>query len=278
MSQAPAQERLTPRQDPALAPPRPVHALVSRLTTVPALTLALLGVTLLVAGPFQALDEAAHGHWAHRLTPGLAPFIQHMLDPIAGQAVCLPVLVAVAVTLAWRNRTWQPIWCVAAVELAFYGGVGFFKVLLARPAPTQGDSSLFDGGLWSLGWSGISFPSGHAAEAVLIYGMAVYLIGRWTAASERTLRVLRWAVGIVSLNAVAVSYYLGWHWVSDLVGGLIVGALLLRLLMAADSRDWVHLSGFVRARLRRAAPAPLRVPAASATVGDVPTTTSQGAG
>lgn len=206
-------------------------------TSTSVLALALLGVTLLAAGPLQGMDQAAHGHWAQRLTPGLQPFVQQVLDPIAGQAVCLPVLVGVAVVLAWRNRTWRPLECVVAAEVAFYGGVGLFKVLLGRPAPTTDDADLFGGGLRTLGWSGISYPSGHAAEAVLVYGTAVYLIGRWSSASARTMRALRWGVGLIALNAVAVSYYLGWHWVTDLLGGLLVGGLLLRMLVEADRRD-----------------------------------------
>jgi membrane-associated phospholipid phosphatase len=211
---------------------------LARLTSAPALLTGLVVVTLLAAGPLQGVDEAAHGHWAHKLTPGLQPFIQHVLDPIAGQAVCLPVLAAVAATLSWRHRTWRPLWCAAMAEVAFYGGVGLLKVVLARPAPTTDDADLFGGGLRELGWSGISFPSGHAAEAVLIYGTAVYLVGRWTNASARTMSLLRLGVGLVALNAAAVSYYLGWHWISDLVGGLLVGGLLLRLLIDADRRGW----------------------------------------
>ena len=216
---------------------RPEHPL-GRLTSAPALLAGLVAVTLLAAGPFRGVDEGAHGYWARSLTPGLQPFIQNVLDPIAGQAVCLPVLLAVAVTLSWRHRTWRPLWCAAMAELAFYGGVGLLKVVLARPAPTTDDADLFEGGLRQLGWSGISFPSGHAAEAVLIYGTAVYLVGRWTNASSRTMTILRLGVGLVALNAVAVSYYLGWHWISDLVGGLLVGGLLLRLLVEADRRGW----------------------------------------
>lgn len=212
--------------------------LLARLTSVPVLLTGLVVVTLLAAGPFQGVDEAAHGHWARRLTPGLQPFVQHVLDPIAGQAVCLPVLLTVAATLAWRHRTWSPLGCAAMAELAFYGGVGLLKVVLARPAPTTDDADLFGGGLHQLGWSGISFPSGHAAEAVLIYGTAVHLVGRWTDASARTMTTLRLGVGLVTVDAVAVSYYLGWHWISDLVGGLLVGGLLLRLLVEADRRGW----------------------------------------
>lgn len=208
------------------------------LTSVRVLLVALIGVTVLVAGPARGLEEAAHRHWARLLTPELLPFIQNVLDRIAGQAVCAPVLGAVALTLAWRHRTFRPIWCALVAEAAFYGGVGLMKLILARPAPTTRDSDMLDGGIVTYGWHGISYPSGHAAEAILIYGTAVYLIARWTSVSPTTLRRLVIGVGAITLNAVAVSYYLGWHWIGDLIAGILVGGLLLRLLIEADRRDW----------------------------------------
>lgn len=192
-------------------------------------------LTVLAAGPLQDVDIHGHEFWAGMLPLEVHYVLQHVLDPIAGQAVCLPVLVTVAVVIAARRRTWRPIICAAAAEAAFYLGVGGTKVLLARPAPTERDAEFFAGGILRDGWHGISYPSGHAAEAVLIYGTAVYLIGRYTSASRTTVRVLAVGVGVIALNAVAVSYTLGWHWASDLFAGLLTGGLLLRLLVWWDT-------------------------------------------
>lgn len=222
-----------------LRPPATRDAgLLALLTSAPVLAAALTVMTLLAAGPLTSYDERAHGHWNRMLTPELAPFLTQVLDRIAGQAVCLPVLAAVAVTLSWRRRTWRPLWCAAAAELAFYVGVGGMKVILARPSPNRGEADFLEGGLIHLGWQGISYPSGHAAEAVLIYGMAVFLIARYSSASARTVRVLTIGVSAITTHAVLVSFYLGWHWVTDLLGGVLAGGLLLRLLVSAERKGW----------------------------------------
>ena len=90
-----------------------------------------------------------------------------MLDRIAGQAVCLPVLTAVAIVLARRRRSWRPIVIALLAEVGFLGGVGTLKVLLGRGASSTGDTRFFEACLLEMGTLGISFPpSGHAAEAV----------------------------------------------------------------------------------------------------------------
>lgn len=204
---------------------------------------ALVALTLLAMGPLRALDERWHRHWGRDLAPGMQPLFQEWLDRIAGQAVCLPVLAGVGLWLAWRHRSWQPVLCVVAAEVAFYVGVGGLKVLLARPAPGNRaphakESGFFEGGLVDHGWHGISYPSGHAAEAVLVYGTAAYLVVRWTGVGSRSRRLLVAAVALVAVNAVAVSFWLGWHWATDLAAGSLAGGLLLRMLIWADRREW----------------------------------------
>ncbi|WP_177191480.1 phosphatase PAP2 family protein [Nocardioides luteus] len=196
---------------------------------------ALVLLTVLAAGPLQDLDIHGHEYWARMLPPEVYDVLQHVLDPIAGQTVCLPVLITVAVVIACRRRSWRPVICAAAAEAAFYLGVGGSKVLLARPGPTERDAEFFAGGILKDGWHGISYPSGHAAEAVLVYGTAVYLVARYTAVSRTTVWALAAGVGVIALNAVAVSYTLGWHWASDLFAGLLMGGLLLRLLVWWDT-------------------------------------------
>ncbi|WP_226831799.1 phosphatase PAP2 family protein [Brachybacterium sp. FME24] len=206
------------------------------MTSVRALTIGLLILILLVAGPLQELDYFLARRWLYHLEPDLMWFAQNVLNRVASQAVCLLVLAVVAVVLARRRRSWRPIVFALASEAAFLVGIGGMKVLLARGVTYERDPDLLDGGLWAMGMKGISFPSGHAAEAVLIYGAAVYLIAHYSGASRRLVRLLCWGVVVISVNSVVVSFLLGWHWASDLVGGLLAGGLLLRILMRWDER------------------------------------------
>ncbi|WP_216629945.1 phosphatase PAP2 family protein [Brevibacterium renqingii] len=210
--------------------------LLSQATSFWALALAFIAVTVIAAGPLRVWDYKLNRRWLYLADPDLVWFAQHILDPIAGQAVCLPVLAITAITLAYRRRSWRPVAFALGTEAAFFLGVGSLKILLARPATTLHDPRFFQGGLLELGDRGISYPSGHAAESVLIYGAVAYLIATYSSASTRTVRLLWWAVAAIGVNSVVVSFLLGWHWATDLIGGLLAGGLFLRILMTVDRR------------------------------------------
>lgn len=210
--------------------------LLSRATSFWVLALVFTVVTIAAAGPLRVWDYKLNRRWLYLANPDLVWFVQQFLDPIAGQIVCLPVLAATAIVLALRRHSWRPIVIAVAAEATFYLGVGTLKILLARPATTLHDPRFFQGGLIEFGGRGISYPSGHASEAVLIYGTVAYLIAAYSTASTRTVRLLWWGVAAVSVHSVIVSFALGWHWATDLIGGLIAGGMFLRLLIWADRR------------------------------------------
>ena len=205
-----------------------------RLTSAPVLAGALVVFTLLAAGPLQPYDEMLQGYWAKRYTPNWASFLDAVPNAVAGQAVCLPVLLAVAIYLARKHHTWHPLAIVAAAEASFYIGIGGMKLLLGRTAPAAGEGGFWKGGVFEHGWYGIAYPSGHAAEAVLIYGAAAYLLLSYAGPEVRIRRRLTWLVSLIALNATVVAFYLGFHWPTDLVAGLLAGGLVLRLMVNGD--------------------------------------------
>ncbi|GAA1490464.1 phosphatase PAP2 family protein [Brachybacterium sacelli] len=215
---------------------------IGRLTSPWTLGISLLAVILIAGGPLQQLDLFLAKMWLYRLEPDLIWFAQNVLDRIASNAVCLPILSVIAIVLARRRRTWRPIVFTLLTEAAFLIGVGGMKILLARGVTYDRDPRFFQAGYFEMGSEGISFPSGHAAEAVLIYGAAVYLIACYSSASPRVVRLLCWGVGVITVNSVTVSFMLGWHWASDLVGGVLAGGLFLRLLIDWDRRGRARLA------------------------------------
>ena len=214
----------------------PRMSFLRRALGLPVLAAAFVGLTARALGPLQPVDRALQDSWSDERTP-YATDLFMVLDNVAGQAVALPVLALTALWLAVRGRTWSPVRLVVLVEAAFFGGVGLLKVLLARGSTAMGDPRFFVGQLEGTGWEGIAYPSGHAAEAVLLYGAVVHLLCTHLSPGRATRIVLHLGWAGVMLLATGVSFWLGFHWTTDLVAGLLVGGMLLHLVLLAH-RWW----------------------------------------
>jgi membrane-associated phospholipid phosphatase len=76
-----------------------------------------------------------------------------------------------------------------------------------------------------------SFPSGHVLRATITYGLVLYLSERWELFGRDSSRLSPVLVLVILFVAYAV-VYLGWHWLSDVLGGLLLGLTLLFGLIA----------------------------------------------
>ena len=83
--------------------------------------------------------------------------------------------------------------------------------------------------------SNMSFPSGHAYTSVVIFGLLYYLapiLFPW----RRAVPLVR----VSSLSLIALiglsRVYLGAHWPSDVLGGILVGGIVLALLIHLHRR------------------------------------------
>ena len=76
-----------------------------------------------------------------------------------------------------------------------------------------------------------SFPSGHVLRATIVYGLVLYLAERWELFGRDSSRLSPVLVLVVFFVGYAV-VYLGWHWFSDAIGGMLLGLTLLFGLIA----------------------------------------------
>jgi membrane-associated phospholipid phosphatase len=106
------------------------------------------------------------------------------------------------------------------------------KVVITSPAPGNAFQR-FPDILPSLGhkFGHNSFPSGHVLRATIAYGLILYLAERWELFGRDSSRLSPVLVLVIFFVGYAV-VYLGWHWLSDAIGGLLLGLALLIALIA----------------------------------------------
>lgn len=202
---------------------RRIRRLAKGLCVAGLLLVAFGILTSLVAGPLRSLDVALN--FERDLPDGVRPALV-TLDRIGQRAVCLPVLVVVAWLASRRAGTWRPM--VVAVVSVFVVNllVAIFKFGLERGAPLANEPDFLEGG--------VMYPSGHTANVVLVYGLAAYLWWRYTDASRRTRQVTTGIVVALTIVMIGTSLTLRWHWFTDLIAGVLVGAAALRAATAID--------------------------------------------
>ncbi|HEX5985337.1 MAG TPA: phosphatase PAP2 family protein [Nocardioides sp.] len=195
----------------------------SALATAGFLGVVFVGFTLLAMEPLMAFDA----YFNLAPPPEAWVTVLHVLDRVGQRAVCLPILAVVAFLCCRRQESWRPAVLAAASVFFLNLLVLILKVGLGRGQPASADPSFFIGGM--------AYPSGHTANIVLVYGLGVYLLGRYLGVGRRTYAVLWTAVALLSVLMVTVSMTLNWHWFADLIAGLIIGGVVLELSVAADA-------------------------------------------
>ena len=120
----------------------------------------------------------------------------------------------------------RPLLPVVCAYLLLMAVVGPVKVLTDRAAPHKPEDVAHREEFFS---GGMSYPSGHTANTVVWYGVLVLLLAALLPAALPPAARLALRLGPPLIVAV-VTTYLGFHWLTDTVAGLIAGLLLDRLL------------------------------------------------
>jgi undecaprenyl-diphosphatase len=187
-------------------------------------------VFVLVSGLVALFTELAEDVWFKEGFARDAPIIlaiHNLSSPTLDMLMRAVTLTggSVAITLAivlfvWFARKHNYL-DAATIAISLSGGAALnsiMKVLLSRPRP-----SLFPPLVYA---SGFSFPSGHVAASVAVYGFLAVLLWRQ---GHRGLAILSGAWVLM----VAVSrIYLGVHYPSDALGAIAFSSLWLMVVFA----------------------------------------------
>jgi membrane-associated phospholipid phosphatase len=157
---------------------------------------------------------------------GFAGFLLRRLDDLGLRGLTATVLIIAASFIAYKFKTWRPLNLAFLSLILLNLVVGTSKIVLGRTKPRDGFDLLHAGGM--------SYPSGHASNAVLSWGILAYLIYRYAKVDRYQGRLASAGVAAISLTVCVVSLIRHTHWFTDLLGGLFVGSALLVAVIAVD--------------------------------------------
>jgi membrane protein DedA with SNARE-associated domain/membrane-associated phospholipid phosphatase len=191
----------------------------------------LISATLLVAGAWLFLgvvedvvtqdtlidvDRAIYG-WLQGLRTRWADDVMVTITELAGVHVTIAVIAAVGLWFVITRRFRTLVYWITAAGIAevlvWALKYGFERTRPATPYVAVDE---------------FSFPSGHAAITMVVYGFLAFLIGHRKPVSKQTLLALG-AVAIAVLVAFS-RLYLGAHWLSDVIASFGLAVAWVALL------------------------------------------------
>jgi undecaprenyl-diphosphatase len=173
------------------------------------------------AGRTQAFDDAVMQFVARHQQP----LLRNMMVEITalGTGIVVTMIVVVSSAVLWLNHHRHSAVLLLVVTV---GGIVLNNLLksgFGRPRP-----QIFEWGTHALS---SSFPSGHAMSSAVVYGTVAYLVARLQ--RERLPRVLTIIVaGILIVLISASRLYLGVHYPSDVLAGVVIGLAWTGFCMA----------------------------------------------
>jgi undecaprenyl-diphosphatase len=173
------------------------------------------------SGSTQAFDDAVLRWFGAHRVPTLDAVMLEITS--LGTASVVTMVVGVAALFLWLN---QHKHSAILLFVATFGGVilnNLLKAGFGRPRPEVIP--------WDTTATFYSFPSGHAMSATIVYSTVAYLAARLQ--RTRAARVAITLVAAIVIFLICLSrLYLGVHYPSDVLAGIIIGLAWAGFCMA----------------------------------------------
>ena len=176
-------------------------------------------------GPLIHLDAKIFNAQRPHLTK-LEKLLLLRIDNLGLRGVTATILLITAFIIARRFKSWRPLNLSILAVLTLNLVVGLAKLGVGRTKPKLNVDLVYAGGL--------SYPSGHASNAILTWGVLAYILYRYSHPDAWHPLAMGVAAGAFTFGVCIVSAFRNTHWLSDLLGGLFIGGALLVLVIAVD--------------------------------------------
>jgi membrane-associated phospholipid phosphatase len=176
----------------------------------------VLTAAVIFRSPVLTLDHRLFGLDLYDRAPHLWPAINTYVM-LGQRAPATFTALPWIVWRCWRMRSRTPLVRLLVALIVLNLSVGVMKVFVGRNGPlhTPNAHDVFAGGN--------IYPSGHTANAVVLFGLLAWMAVRHRRAAIAAAVFLSASIGLCTI-------YLDTHWFSDVVGGWVAGALVLLLL------------------------------------------------
>jgi undecaprenyl-diphosphatase len=173
------------------------------------------------SGATLAFDDAVLRWIGHHR----APMLDHVMleTTFLGTGTVVMMVVAVSAMFLWLTKH---KYSALLLLIATAGGLllnNLLKLGYGRPRP-----QVFEWGTTVVSWS---FPSGHAMSAAVVYGTVAYLAARLQRRHLHRVFTLLMAATLILLIGFS-RLYLGVHYPSDVIAGVIIGLAWAAFCMA----------------------------------------------
>lgn len=160
------------------------------------------------------------------------PIISTMMQYITSLASPTAFIIFVSIiAIVWvyrKKETWQPLLMVAAVGLSALAS-SLLKTVTHNARPDNIDMvPPFE--------TGYSFPSGHTLSTIVFLLVTGYLLYSRYHNDDKRFWLIIWLIISISGTAlIALSrLYLGYHWLTDIIGSIGLGAMIFALIIIVD--------------------------------------------
>lgn len=186
------------------------------LLVIYAACVVLFGLLAYLVNRFSTFpgDSVISSWFAERDLP-LVDVVMQIMSSL-GETTAVAIMAALIAAMLWLSKK-----KIKAIFLILTPATAtllswVLKVAINRPRP---NADILETG-------GYSFPSGHTVYAIAFFGLLFYLLPSLIK-NPMLVTVFRIILALVIIMIAVSRVYLGEHWPSDVLGGLLLGGLAL---------------------------------------------------